>query len=139
MNRVNTVSSTGQPVRISSLNTQSGAPISSIMNAGQNMMNSGNPSNTMPTAYQVRTNFDSMRRSPQVQSNSLSSQLTPLNLNYGGNTTTTTTSIDGIQITKVTPSQCKSCKTFFLTTPIIFRWKSSNSRNQFWRNSWAFK
>lgn len=69
----------------------------------------GNTS-TLPTTYQVRTNFDNSRQ--QMQSNSLSSQLTPLNVNYG-NATTTTTSVDGIQITKVTPSQCNFYRFLF--------------------------
>lgn len=98
MNRVNTVSSTGQPVRITSLNTQSGGP---MMSSGHMAGTSGQPvsgtGSQMPTTYQVRTNFESSRRSPQVSSGSLSSQLAPLNVSYG-NTTTTTTSIDGIQI-----------------------------------------
>ncbi|KAI6176347.1 hypothetical protein M3Y97_00788000 [Aphelenchoides bicaudatus] len=103
MNRVNTVSSTGQPVRIATMNTQSGGPMmgSGHLSAGGNQIVGGS-SSQMP-AYQVRTNFEGSRRSPQVSSGSLSSQLTPLNVNYG-NSTTTTTSIDGIQITKVTPS-----------------------------------
>ncbi|KAI6214473.1 hypothetical protein M3Y94_00272700 [Aphelenchoides besseyi] len=96
--RVNAISNPGQTIRVTALGPAQSGNIGST-----NHYSAGVPSSAGNSTTTYQSRIDGPRRTSQLGANSLSAQLAPLNVasQHGGNST----SVEGIQITKLSASQ----------------------------------